>query len=329
MSTYDLVADLPLTIDDYALERPSRTGVERLRARHDGHPHPRRRRGGRRRGRHLRRRRAARASRSSARSSPLAGEWTFDGFSEHLGDARPVPGAARRAGRVPQLPPLGRSRARRSTSRCARPAARSPTLLGREPEPVRFVVSSADGRAADDRAGHAPPRPLPGPALQARRHAGLGRRADRRRSSSTGAVDSIDFKGAYNGTPVDAETDPALLPAHRRGVPGRLARGPRPRDPRGARGAAPVRGPDHLGRADPLGRRHPRAAGAAADGQPQAVALRLACAALFDGYDFCAERGMGAYGGGQFELGVGPRPDPVPGRAVPRRRAERHRAVRL
>ena len=27
--------------------------------------------------------------------------------------------------------------------------------------------------------------------------------------------------------------------------------------------------------------------------------------ALFDGYDFCAERGMGAYGGGQYELGVG------------------------
>ena len=27
--------------------------------------------------------------------------------------------------------------------------------------------------------------------------------------------------------------------------------------------------------------------------------------ALFEGYDFCAERGMGAYGGGQYELGVG------------------------
>jgi hypothetical protein len=27
--------------------------------------------------------------------------------------------------------------------------------------------------------------------------------------------------------------------------------------------------------------------------------------ALFAGYEFCAERGMGAYGGGQYELGVG------------------------
>jgi hypothetical protein len=27
--------------------------------------------------------------------------------------------------------------------------------------------------------------------------------------------------------------------------------------------------------------------------------------ALFDAYDFCDERGMGAYGGGQYELAVG------------------------
>jgi O-succinylbenzoate synthase len=27
--------------------------------------------------------------------------------------------------------------------------------------------------------------------------------------------------------------------------------------------------------------------------------------ALFDAYDFCEQRGMGAYGGGQYELGVG------------------------
>ena len=26
---------------------------------------------------------------------------------------------------------------------------------------------------------------------------------------------------------------------------------------------------------------------------------------LFEAYDFCAEHGMGAYGGGQYELGVG------------------------
>ena len=50
---------------------------------------------------------------------------------------------------------------------------------------------------------------------------------------------------------------------------------------------------------------------------------------LLDAYDYCAERGIGNYGGGQFELGVWPRPEPVPGLAVPRRRAQRRRADRL
>ena len=39
--------------------------------------------------------------------------------------------------------------------------------------------------------------------------------------------------------------------------------------------------------------------------------------------------GIGAYGGGQFELGPGPRADPVPRLAVPPGRAERRRAGRL
>ena len=50
---------------------------------------------------------------------------------------------------------------------------------------------------------------------------------------------------------------------------------------------------------------------------------------LLDAYDYCAERGIGNYGGGQFELGVGPRAEPVPGLAVPRRRPQRRRPDRL
>ena len=42
----------------------------------------------------------------------------------------------------------------------------------------------------------------------------------------TGAVDSLDLKGQYKGTPVDVETDPGALPEADRGVPRRLARGP-------------------------------------------------------------------------------------------------------
>ena len=49
----------------------------------------------------------------------------------------------------------------------------------------------------------------------------------------------------------------------------------------------------------------------------EAVALRLACERLFDFYDYCDERGIAIYGGGQFELGAGPRPDPAPRLALP------------
>ena len=52
--------------------------------------------------------------------------------------------------------------------------------VGREPRPDLLRGLLPDGRPADDRARHPPARRLPGPPLQARRHAGLDRRPDRR-----------------------------------------------------------------------------------------------------------------------------------------------------
>ena len=52
-------------------------------------------------------------------------------------------------------------------------------------------------------------------------------------------------------------------------------------------------------------------------------------ARLFEFYDRCAEHGIALYGGGQFELGAGPRPDPAPRGALPPGRLERRRARRL
>ena len=60
-----------------------------------------------------------------------------------------------------------------------------------------------------------------------------------------------------------------------------------------------------MGCADPLDRRHRGAAVPAQDGERQAFALRRRCGRCCDGYDYLAERGIGAYGGGQFELGPG------------------------
>ena len=50
---------------------------------------------------------------------------------------------------------------------------------------------------------------------------------------------------------------------------------------------------------------------------------------LFEFYDTCAERGIALYGGGQFELGPGPWPHPVPRLALPPGCAERRCAERV
>ena len=92
---------------------------------------------------------------------------------------------------------------------------------------------------------------------------------------ATGAVDSRRPQGPLQGHAGRRRHRPRAVPQAGRGVPGRLARGPGPqrRDAAGAR-AAPR--PHHLGRADPLDRRHRGAAVPAEDGEHQAVARRRA-----------------------------------------------------
>ena len=91
---------------------------------------------------------------------------------------------------------------------------------------------------------------------------------------ATGAVDSLDLKGFYKDTPVDVEHRPRALREADRGLPRGLARGPG-RDRGDPTAARPGLGPGHLGRADPLDRRHRGdAVVAAEDGQRQALALR-------------------------------------------------------
>ena len=150
MSTYERVADLPLTIDDYALEGLVAPGVERLRA-------PARRSSTC----------AAAARRASARTSPTTPREQEIAAGARPGaparrrvDVRLVLGASRRArplprrraahGRLPQLPPLG------VRERGARPrAAPGRHLAGRRsserpPQPVRVRRLVPHGRAADD-----------------------------------------------------------------------------------------------------------------------------------------------------------------------------------
>jgi hypothetical protein len=120
----------------------------------------------------------------------------------------------------------------------------------------------------------------------------------------TGAVDSIDFKGAYRGTKVDVATDPGLYRRVAEAFPDAWLEDPDLETP-GAREAlagheeritwdAPIHSVEDI-----LARRV----------IPRTVNLKPSrfgsVRALFEAYDFCAEHGMGAYGGGQYELGVG------------------------
>jgi hypothetical protein len=120
----------------------------------------------------------------------------------------------------------------------------------------------------------------------------------------TGAVDSIDFKGAYKGTVVDVETDPAFYAKIAETFPDAWLEDP-DLDDEAAREAlrphedritwdAPIHSVDDILARLVL---------------PKTVNLKPSrfgsIEALFAGYDFCEERGMGAYGGGQYELGVG------------------------
>ena len=119
----------------------------------------------------------------------------------------------------------------------------------------------------------------------------------------TGAVDSVDFKGLYRGTVVDQEPDPALYARVVEAFPEAWIEDPalipeidellRPHRDR-ITWDAPIHSVDDI-EALPFPPRMVNLKPSRLGG------LRSLCAA----YDHCAEQGIGAYGGGQFELGPG------------------------
>ncbi len=120
----------------------------------------------------------------------------------------------------------------------------------------------------------------------------------------TGAVDSLDFKGHYSGTPVDVETDPELYGRVAEAFPHAWLEDPDLSNPEAAKVLEPHR--DRITWDAPV---HSVADIEALPFAPRTVnvkpsrlgGLESLCAA----YDYCARAGIGAYGGGQTELGVG------------------------
>ena len=299
MALYDLIAPLPLRIEGYTLEglvRAVSSGFERKStmialagAGEEG------------RGEDVTYEAGAHdAQQQAGPVLDLAGEFTFDP-SPSTSAASTCSPATRLSRTSTAVTGAGASSRPRSTSRCARPdvAAR---VLGRTPEPVTFVVSSRMGQ---------PPTIAP----VTRRLAvypGLRFKLDATpdwpeelidQLQETGAVDSIDFKGAYKGTVVDTPTDPDFYRhiARPSPTPGSRIRTSRPRRP--ATRSPPTR------TGSPGTRRSTVQDILDAPVMPRTVNLKPSrfgsVKSLFEGYEFCEQRGMGAYGGGQYELGVG------------------------
>ena len=121
--------------------------------------------------------------------------------------------------------------------------------------------------------------------------------------AATGAVDSVDLKGAYKGTLVDQEPDPRLYRLVAEGFPDAWIE-----DPALTPETEPVLEPyhDRITWDAPI---HSVADIEALPFPPRTINIKPSrfgsIEALFETYDYLEERGIGAYGGGQFELGIG------------------------
>jgi hypothetical protein len=119
----------------------------------------------------------------------------------------------------------------------------------------------------------------------------------------TGAVDSLDLKGQYKGTPVDVETDPDLYRKLIQAFPSAWLEDPDVSDE-----TKPTLDPvaDRVTWDAPI---HSVADIEDRPWVPKMVNIKPSrfgpLRELFAGYDFCDENGIGAYGGGQWELGPG------------------------
>ncbi len=175
--------------------------------------------------------------------------------------------------------------------------------VGREPQPLTFVVSLRLGE---------PPSTEP---IERRlaNYPTLRFKLDPTSSwtpelidqlVATGAVDSVDFKSLYHGTVVDQPADPLLYERVVKAFPSAWIE-----DPDVVTEATAMVLEEHHDRITWDAPIHSIADIEALPFAPKMVNIKPSrigglpklCAA----YDYCAERGIGAYGGGQFELGPG------------------------
>ncbi len=301
MPTFDLLADLPIEVDGYSLEglrAEVSSGFERLTTVvhmtggglagvgedvvYDGEDQV--------------------ALQEAGPILDLAGSYTLGEFCEKLDSLDLFPVEPKRAD-VSRL--YRRWTFHSAALDLALRQARKPLheALGREARPMRFVVSLRLGE---------PPSLEP---IESRlsRYPTLRFKLDPTSSWTpeliealvqTGAVDSVDFKSLYRGTVVDQPPDPVLYERVIKAFPDAWIEDPDVVTPE----TSAVLADDH----DRITWDAPIHSIADIEGLPFAPkmvnikpsrigGLKKLCAT----YDYCAEHGISAYGGGQFELGPG------------------------
>jgi hypothetical protein len=121
--------------------------------------------------------------------------------------------------------------------------------------------------------------------------------------AATGAVDSVDLKGQYEGTVVDQPPDPALYRRVIEGFPEAWIEDPNVTDE-----TRPVLEP-HAARITWDAPIHSVEDIENVPWPPRTINIKPSrfgsVRRLFDAYDYCAEKEIAPYGGGQWELGPG------------------------
>ena len=300
MSTFDLLADLPLEVDGYTLEglrAQVSSGFERLttlvRLRggglegvgedvvYDGADHV--------------------ALQEAGPVHDLAGRYALGEFCELIDSLDLFPVApGRDVSRLYRRWTFHSAALDLALRQAGKPLHEA---LGREARPVTFVVSLRLGE---------PPTMAP---IERRlaRYPQLRFKLDPTSSWTpeliaslvdTGAVDSVDFKSLYRGTVVDQPPDPVLYRRVTEALPTAWIEDPDVVTPETAAVLAGEH--DRITWDAPI---HSIEDIEALPFPPKMVNLKPSriggLPKLCATYDYCAERGIGAYGGGQFELGPG------------------------
>ncbi|MDQ6750054.1 MAG: hypothetical protein M3Z33_04795 [Actinomycetota bacterium] len=306
MSTWDLLRDLPLEVESHSLEgleqafSPEFSRLTTIICLHGG--------GAEGSGEdvvyegldHV-------AFRDAGHQLGFAGSHTLGSFSELIGALDLFPGAppVREVSRLYRRWAVESAALDLALAQAGRPLG---DVLDRKPAPLTYVVSMRLSPF-----GHEGPETADRLNALVQRYPNTRFKLDPTNAwteelvaelAATGAVDSLDLKGHYRGTPVDVDTDPELYRIVAEGFPDAWIEDPDLSVPEADAVLEPHR--NRITWDAPI---HSIADIEALPFPPRMVNVKPSrfgsLEALCAGYDYCAQHGIDAYGGGQSELGVG------------------------